>query len=109
MTDAPNRWPALPAEADQDLRRWRRAHPAATLSAIEAALDARLRELRAGLLTDLAEDVPPAVGRCPTCGAALVRRGTRQRTLRTQGEQVLTLHRPYASCPACGAGVSPPR
>ncbi|MGH2561488.1 MAG: hypothetical protein ACRDJH_20680 [Thermomicrobiales bacterium] len=38
MTDDSDRWLALLAEVERDLRRWRRAHPAATLTEIEAAL-----------------------------------------------------------------------
>jgi len=41
-----------------DLRRWRRAHPDATLTEIEAALDGRLAPVRAGLLAEGAGDVP---------------------------------------------------
>jgi hypothetical protein len=109
MTESSDRWPALLAEAERELRRWRRAHPDATLTEIEAALDGRLRQLRTGLLGDLAADAPAGAERCLDCGEALVRRGDRPRTLRTQGEQALTLTRPYASCPACGAGLFPPR
>ena len=109
MTEPPDRWPAFLADAEQELRRWRRAHPDATLTEIEAALDGRLRTLRVGLLGDLAAEAPSDPGRCPDCGAALVDRGDRPRTLRVQGERALTLARPYASCPACGAGLFPPR
>ncbi|MGH2560304.1 MAG: hypothetical protein ACRDJH_14670 [Thermomicrobiales bacterium] len=109
MTDGLDRWPARLAEVKQDLRRWRRAHPDATLTEIEAALDRRLRAVRAGLLTDLAADAPAGPDRCPACDESLVRRGDRPRTLRTQGEQALTLARPDASCPACGTGLFPPR
>ena len=92
-----------------DLRRWRRAHPDATLTEIEQALDARLDAARAGLLAEVAGDVPEDEERCPGCGERLVRRGVRTRTLRTRGDAPLELTRAYLSCPACGAGLSPPR
>jgi hypothetical protein len=38
----------------------------------------------------------------------LVRRGTRTRRLRTDGDQPLHLNRPYATCPVCGRGLFPP-
>jgi hypothetical protein len=91
-----------------DLRAWRRAHPEATLAEIKHALDARLSAARAELLAEVAGDVPDDEARWPTCGARLVRRGTRTRTLRTQGDAPLALTRSYRWCPACAAGVSPP-
>lgn len=92
-----------------DLRRWRRAHPDATLTEIEQALDGRLASARADLLAEVAVDIPEDEERCPGCGARLARRGDRTRTLRTQGDAPLELTRAYLSCPACGAGVFPPR
>ncbi len=91
-----------------ELRVWRRAHPAATLTEIEQALDARLHAARAGLLAEVAVDIPDDAARCPTCGTLLVRRGERTRTLRTQGDALLELTRAYRWCPACDAGISPP-
>ena len=90
-------------------RRWRRAHPDATLTEIEAALDARLAPARAELLAEVAADIPEEEERCPECGERLVRRGDRTRTLRTQGDAPLAVTRAYLRCPACGAGGSPPR
>ena len=46
---------------------------------------------------------------CPDCGVPLQPRGTDQRTLHTHGGQDITLERQYGSCPACGAGLFPPR
>ena len=58
-----------------ELRVWRRAHPEATLTEIEQALDARLNAARAGLLAEVAADVPEEEERCPDCGERLARRG----------------------------------
>ena len=109
MADDPTRWQTAVTAVETDVRAWRRAHPEATLTEIEAALDARLAPARAGLLAEVAGDVPEDEERCPDCGARLVRRGERTRTLRTQGDAPLEVTRPYLSCPACGAGLFPPR
>jgi len=109
MADDPSRFQAAWAVAEADLRRWRRAHPDATLTEIEQALDARLDAARAGLLAEVAGDVADEEERCPGCGERLVRRGTRTRTLRARGDAPLELTRAYLTCPACGAGLSPPR
>ena len=102
-------WQQTFTEVEQELHQWRVAHPAATLTQIEHAVDARLREVRAELMADLAEMTPAVEERCPDCDVQLMRRGDRTRTLRTQGEVPLALRRPYLVCPACGAGVFPPR
>jgi ribosomal protein S27AE len=96
---------------------WRAAHPKATLSEIEAALDERLDRLRARLLADLAlasasADVQAASGeerpRCERCGVVLQGRGLSDRTLLTQGGAEVRLARSYATCPRCGDGSFPP-
>ncbi len=109
MTDPVNCWQRAVAAVEPELRVWRASHPDATLTEIEQALDARLNLARAALLAEAAHDVPPDEARCPQCGEALVGRGSRTRTLRTAGDAPLVLTRAYLSCPACGAGLSPPR
>ena len=109
MAEDPIRQQLAGTELAADLRRWRRVHPDATLTEIEQALDARLAPARAGLLAEVAGDIPDDAERCPGRGGRLARRGARTRTLRTQGDAPLELTRPYLSCPACGAGGSPPR
>src|SRR5262245_65543631 len=63
---------------------WRAAHPKATFSEIEAALDERLNQVRARVLADLAlasaaADLQAASGeerpRCERCGVKLRRTG----------------------------------
>ena len=109
MADDPIRRQLAETALAADLRRWRRAHPDATLTEIEQALDARLAPARAELLAEVAGDLPEDEERCPDCGERLVRRGERTRTLRTQGDAPLDVTRAYLKCPACGAGLSPPR
>jgi hypothetical protein len=109
-----DRWLADAADRFAALDAWRQAHPKATWSEIETAVDAQLGPLRARLLgetalasaaTTLAGERPP----CPACGERLQRAGTQQRQLRGEQEVPITLERTYARCPACGAGVFPPR
>lgn len=90
------------------MRDWRQQHPQATLTEIEAELDRQMRQIRAALLAETATPVSDDAGVCPQCGTALVRRGERERTLLTDGDEPLTFSRTYASCPACGSGLFPP-
>jgi hypothetical protein len=107
--DMPDLWSVLQAE----LRAWRIAHPHATFAEIEAVVEAQLGRLRAQLI---AETVPPGQDAvrdpvrptCPACAVPLVERGTHPRTVRVLGDQPVTLHRPYWTCPRCGGGVFPP-
>lgn len=109
MTDDPCRIALANTALAADVRAWHRAHPMATLTEIERELDARLAAARADLLAQVAAEAPDAAESCPTCAGPMVRRGTRTRTLRTTGDVSVPLTRPYLSCPACGAGVFPPR
>jgi hypothetical protein len=109
MADESFRFQEVLAAVERDVRAWRRAHPEATLTEIEQRLDAGLRQARADLLAEVAADAPDDVLRCPGCGGRLVRRGERTRTLRTPGDVPLPLTRSYGWCPACAAGVFPPR
>jgi YgiT-type zinc finger domain-containing protein len=117
MTDRPfphdDAWDASLTQTREALRQWRVAHPRATFTEIEAAVDAELQRVRAQLMTEAAgaraprSDATPAV--CPTCGERLHARGTRSRTVTVAGEQAVTLRRAYLVCPACGTGLFPPR
>jgi len=111
-------WQQLTHDMTAEMRAWRLAHPKATLRTIEVELDARLQRMRARMIEDLAltssaadwsaapaEEIPP----CPTCHQPLDATGDKPRTLQTHGGQTLTLERPYGVCPACGAGLFPPR
>jgi hypothetical protein len=111
-------WHALTEHVMTGMHEWRLQHPTATLRAIETELDGRLNHMRARLLEDLAlrsaattwqAATPTAHPTCPDCGTRLQQRGTQPRTLRTHGGQALTLDRGYGVCPACGAGLFPPR
>jgi ribosomal protein S27AE len=111
------RWAGDAETVWSGLSDWRAAHPKATLSEIEAALDERLDRLRARLLADLAlasaaADVREASAeerpRCARCGVMLQARGQSDRKLLTQGGAEVPLERTYIACPQCGDGSFPP-
>ncbi len=116
--DGAGPWQEQMAAAETALWAWRRAHPTATFNEIEDAVDAQMQALRAAMLGDLgrasrAGDLAArqagAPARCPACGERLVRQGKHRRRILVQGGGAVDLERDYACCPACGAGLFPPR
>lgn len=98
------------------LRTWRREHPDATLYEMERETMRRMAELQAHILEELSTDLPKEgkenqeqARQCPECGAKMQRRGEAERQLQGVGGQNLYLKREYWVCPACGAGLFPPR
>lgn len=92
------------------LAAWVSAHPEAGLREIEQEVDRQLRELRTTLVAttaQLCETGPPP--RCAACGERMHRDGrqTITQTTAQDGEVVLAGQR--WRCPACGAGLFPPR
>ena len=112
-------WTELSARVHEELAGWRAAHPRATLTEIEAAAGEATRRLQAQYLRDLVEAspsadlaaLPPAARpRCPECGERLAPRGRHARDVLTPGQpDPLRIERSYAVCPACQAGLFPPR
>lgn len=111
------RWAGDAESVWSGLADWRAAHPKATLSEIEDALDERLNQLRARLLADLAlasRSADLSVGSggegptCERCGGVRQARGQSERRLWTQGGAEVRLPRSYATCPRCGDGSFPP-
>src|SRR5262245_10623899 len=111
-------WQHLTEEITREMGEWREQHPKATLREIETELDTHLSRMRARMLEDLAltstsatwlhsPAAPPP--HCPDCHQPLDERGAKRRTLLTHGGQQLELERSYGVCPACGAGLFPPR
>lgn len=110
------RWRQLSEELLVGMKEWRQAHPKATLREIETTLDEKVAKVRARLLEDVVlasraanlvanqEAVP-----CPSCGREMEAHGQAKRSLTTTGNQEVVLKRSYAVCPACGAGLFPPR
>ena len=111
-------WHRMTEEIMTGMRDWRLQHPKATLREMEHELDRRWARVRARMLEDMALAsaaadwaATPASQQptCPDCGVPLQPRGTDMRTLQTHGGEALTLERQYGICPACGAGLFPPR
>lgn len=110
-------WQAEMAVIVSELAAWRGAHPGATWTEIEAAVDERLDGMRARLLGDVAlasqqADVSgPEAGErasCATCGSRLVAQGKQTRGVVTQGGREVRLRRDYVLCPTCRVGHFPP-
>jgi len=110
-------WNQLAEEVMSGMREWRVQQPRATLAEIEAALDERMAQMRARLLTDLAlasaaadlaASPPEERPRCGVCGGILHERGRHKRKLTTQGNQTVQLERSYGYCPSCEVGFFPP-
>jgi hypothetical protein len=111
-------WQELSQQVQGELAAWRRAHPRARLTEIEAATAAALERLQARYLRDLVAASPSADlaaltpaerPRCPECGGALEARGQQTRAVLTPGQAApVPITRSYAVCSACGAGLFPP-
>lgn len=104
-------WDSIFREIRDEMVTWRRAHPKATMREIELENERVLARLHARMVHDIATASAaaefagqPADARplCPKCQVPLVSRGKKKRTLRTHGEQRVTMERAYATCPECG-------
>jgi hypothetical protein len=111
------RWSAAAESVWTGMADWRAAHPKATFSEIEAALDERLNQVRARVLADLAmastaADLQAASRaerpRCARCGVVVQAQGQSERGVLTQGGVEVRLERSYATCPQCGERSFPP-
>ena len=98
------------AGVEAGLAVWMQAHPEATLLEIEHAVDRHLSGYRAALIGEAAQQeeatAPPA---CPRCGVVMRRDGRHAMTQTTAHAGEVTLTGQTWRCPACGAGLSPPR
>lgn len=105
------KWQELSDQVLEDVARWRAEHPHATMREIETEIDDRLFELRAKMLADTAEgsgEVPREDRKCPDCGARMVKKGKKKRTLLMREGQEVELEREYLVCLECGRGLFPP-
>jgi YgiT-type zinc finger domain-containing protein len=94
------------------MKEWRKAHPKATFVEIEAEMEARIKGLREQVLGEIIEmsaatEAEGQILHCPACGAAMERRGKRDRRLQGAGGSEVEIERVYLECPACGAGFFP--
>lgn len=92
-------------------------HPKATLQEIEAAVDARLAELRARMLenvalaseaTDVSQLRRSARPVCAHCGTVVEPRGVRECQVTPHQAKTLRFTRSDVVCPTCRVGVFPP-
>lgn len=104
-------WEAMYERVSAELTVWRKAHPRATFTEIEAEIDRRMNRLRAQMLADLTGEDGQAEEEelyCPECGERMQRRGKKKRRLQVQGGEEIELERHYAICPSRGKGFFPP-
>jgi predicted RNA-binding Zn-ribbon protein involved in translation (DUF1610 family) len=92
----------------RELREWRRAHPTASLSEIDAEVERRYRELLTETVEELAHQEQGTEEACPHCQHPMQRRGQQVRTVQGRGGKTIALQRAYYTCPACGTGLFPP-
>lgn len=103
-------WSDSFARAAADLARWRKAHPRATFTEIEAARDRLLRPVLAQMTADVSQDVAEEELRhCPSCSARVRSAGSHRRELLGEGDLRIQLERDYMHCAACGWAGFPPR
>lgn len=105
------RWEEQYQQVISEVAEWRRAHPRATFTEIERALDERLNRLRARMITDtikVGQEEVEEQAHCPTCGQPAQKRGKKKRRLQTQGGENVTLEREHATCKQCGQAFFPP-
>src|SRR3954468_7749537 len=92
---------------------WRVAHPDATLLEIEQEVDRQLGTYRAALIGDVAATAEPAPTDpppgCLVCGQPMQRDRRRTVAAATAHGGEVTLTGQTWRCPACGAGLFPPR
>ena len=103
--------PEVPNELARKMSQWRQANPNATLTEIEAAVEAELAELRRQLVQEMVQeeaDAQPDVPDCPQCGQAMVKNGRRKRKLQTKEGQTIQLERQQWRCLECGTTLFPP-
>ncbi|HSF33022.1 MAG TPA: hypothetical protein VLK82_21445 [Candidatus Tectomicrobia bacterium] len=109
-------WRTLSEEIMAAIQEWRLQHPRATLQEIETAIDARIAELRARMIEDVAlasaaadvrQTSPSERPVCPRCGTQVEPRGPRERQVTTHQGQTLRLRRSYVKCPTCQVGFFP--
>jgi YgiT-type zinc finger domain-containing protein len=106
-------WQDKFAETEANLKRWWQEKGSATLTEIEAVVEAELGRLRQQLVEDLAHEVATketdkGEPLCPACGTAMKRNGKKKRWLRTKADQVITLNREQMRCLQCGTTFFPP-
>jgi len=108
-------WRKVSEKVIEGSSEWRKGHPKATLREIEEEIDKQLSEMRARMITDIAQESASAeweagekTAVCPECGAELLKKGKKKRKLQTREGREIELEREYGVCPECGQGIFPP-
>jgi hypothetical protein len=95
------------------LRAWRREHPHATFDEIDAEVARQYAQLHAEVVAELSTVEPSEGGGealiCALCQVPMQRRGQHTRAVPTRRGAAAQMTRAYYVCPACGAGLFPPR
>lgn len=100
-----------PDDLTRKMSQWQQAHPKATLTEIEEAVEAELASLRKRLVEEMVlekEAATQTVPDCPQCGQKMVKNGRRKRKLASKEGQTLELNRQQWRCLDCGATLFPP-
>jgi len=96
-------------EIRRTLSNWHATHPDASFLEMEEAVEAQLHQLRASLVAEQTERTfVPEYPMCRECGAQMEPRTQGERHIVLGGDETVDLHRSYAVCPSCGAGLFPP-
>lgn len=97
------------SEIRHTLDAWHATHPDATMLEMEEAVEVQLHQLRASLLAEqTAHTFVREHPTCRECGVPMEPRTQGERHIVLGGDETVDLHRPYAVCPSCGAGLFPP-
>ncbi len=102
--------PVVAPALGEAMAAWRRAHLDATFAEIEIEATRQVAGVRAGLIaTALEVAAPTGAPVCAPCGRVMVRDGGRTRTIITSQQEPVAVRGQRYRCPACGAGLFPPR
>lgn len=99
------------SEITEKMKQWREAHPKATLTEIEEAVDVELAKLRGQLVEKMAQagaDKEEEVPECRHCGEKMVKNGRKKRKLQAKEGETIQLERQQWRCLGCGATLFPP-
>jgi hypothetical protein len=101
-----------------DVKKWRQAHPKATVVDVEDEVHRRMMHVEAQVLQDAAhesssrrwgKETGGEAPRCPTCQVPLQARGQHPRTFQGKGGESVPFARTDGTCPRCGESFFPPR
>lgn len=99
-------------EIEARLQAWRAAHPRATLTEMQTAVETELAAYRTALLTRLVQEATveqaAETPSCPACDQPLRRNGVKRRRLKDKEGTEVLLEREQWRCQRCGLTLFPP-